>query len=1048
MQEIERAIELLREAHSTDGPRRILNELGFAARALPLDEPARNALGLPSELHSAHVAGRSNCLRALIVDLGEHPNPRDVIARVARALSRSAPQFLWIVCATRSSAREVSLAAWHSGPRIRLLSLVCQTDKLYPSDAETLCALASVGDDDDLVRHSRWLDILGREAITRRFFSTLQGVVMELADSIVGRASTAERSELALLYVSRLIFLAFLETKGWLDGDFGFLGNGYASCLVSGGRYQRRVLEPFFFGTLNTSIRQRSARAKAFGRIPFLNGGLFARSHLEKLRRDCTFSDDAFGSAYGKLLLHYRFSAREDSAEWSEASIDPEILGKTFEALMAAPDRKTSGAFYTPQELVEDVAWQALATLPDGVGRRGALTRVRVIDPACGSGAFLVHVLERISLLRRQEGESGSIADIRRRVLTSSIFGVDVNPMAVWLCELRLWLSIVIESDETDPMRIAPLPNLDRHIRVGDSLAAGAFDDRSDAQSGRRVVALRARYSKAIGLRKRTLARGLDRLERSAAIESLTRARVRLAAERKEILLGLRARDLFGERPERGADVRRRLADLRSRAREFAQRSRALRAGAALPFSFAAHFPDVGANRGFDLVVGNPPWVRVHRIPKASRDRLQRDFSVYRSAAWQEGAAIAGAGRGFAAQVDMAALFVERSCELLRPGGTMSLLLPAKLWRSLASGGVRRLLLERMKILALEDLANAQSQFDAAVYPCLVVATRRREPEPDTGGTERPIAAGIHAPHGVSRWTLGSDRLSFDGSPGSPWLVVPASVRDAFDRVAAAGKPFHQTEFGRPLLGVKTGHNAAYLVRVESFDGSVARISAAGRTGTIERELLRPLIRGENLDAWTLVGPREYIVWPHDAAGYPLRELPPLARHWLARSHDPLSARSDLHGRFPWWSLFRTESAAARQSRVIWADIGREPRALVVDAGEPFVALNTCYVVHCPTIDDAHALATVLNSPVAASWLNALAEPARGAYRRYLGWTVSLLPLPRDWHRAREILSPLGQAAMDGRIPATDVILGSVLDAYRLDVDEIDPLLTWTSGSD
>ena len=89
-----------------------------------------------------------------------------------------------------------------------------------------------------------------------------------------------------------------------------------------------------------------------------------------------------------------------------------------------------------------------------------------------------MHTLERIAALRKENGEPGSNAEIRRRVLTSSIFGVDLNPMAVWLCELRLWLSIVIESDETDPMRIAPLPNLDRHIRVGDSLAGGAFDVR------------------------------------------------------------------------------------------------------------------------------------------------------------------------------------------------------------------------------------------------------------------------------------------------------------------------------------------------------------------------------------------------------------------------------------------------------------------------------------------------------------------------------------------------------------------------------------------
>lgn len=194
------------------------------------------------------------------------------------------------------------------------------------------------------------------------------------------------------------------------------------------------------------------------------------------------FTDEAFGNAYGSLLSRYRFSPREDSAEWSEASIDPEMLGKAFEALMASGERKSTGAFYTPQALVDEVIGRALdSVFPQGTKHTLAaaaddpalarLSSIRVLDPACGSGAFLVHVLERIASMRMECGESGSIAEVRRRVLMTSIFGVDVNPMAVWLCELRLWLSIVIESADGDPMHVVPLPNLDRHIRVGDSLA-------------------------------------------------------------------------------------------------------------------------------------------------------------------------------------------------------------------------------------------------------------------------------------------------------------------------------------------------------------------------------------------------------------------------------------------------------------------------------------------------------------------------------------------------------------------------------------------------
>lgn len=1046
MQSLERALELLRRARSSEGANSIPVELGFRGPSLPLDKKAQTALRLPDQVRSARISQGAECLRALVLQLDDGCDLRQTLGSTASALSNAAPQFLWIVCAFQPGSGDLAIACWSSArSRVRVASLVCRADKLYTSDAETLCALSAVVGESALLTHSRWLDVLGREAITRRFFSALQRVVTELAVSLSGRLSQSERGELALLYISRLIFLAFLETRGWLDDDFGFLSNGYSRCISKGGRYQQRVLEPLFFGTLNTAVGDRSARAKAFGRIPFLNGGLFARSHLEKQRRGSEFTDESFGNAYGSLLSHYRFSGREDSSDWSEASIDPEILGKAFEALMAAPDRKTSGAFYTPQDLVEDVTRHALASLPDGAGRVAALSRIKVLDPACGSGAFLVHALERIAALRKEYGESGSVADIRRRVLTSSIFGVDLNPMAVWLCELRLWLSIVIESNEADPMRIAPLPNLDRHIRVGDSLAGGAFDDRGGPVTGGKIMGLRGRYMRAVGPRKRTLARALDRLERAAALDVLALRRAKMSAERKEILISLRARDLFGDRHSPDADTRLRLAGIRSSLREGAHRARALRAGAALPFSFAAHFSDVAACGGFDVVIGNPPWVRVHHIAEASRERLRRDFAVYRNASWEAGATSAGAGRGFAAQIDLAALFVERSCELLAPEGTLALLLPSKLWRSLAGGGVRQLLGDRTDVIALEDLAEWHSQFDAAVYPSLLVA-RRRVDRPDA--SVPAVQAAVRTAHGAIRWSCPRATLPIDGTPGSPWILIPPRARRAFDRVASAGVPFFRSDFGRPLLGVKTGCNSAYIVSLESIEGEVAKISAGNRTGLIERKMLRPLIRGETLDKWTLTGPREYLVWTHDVHDRPRRELPPLARQWLLPSHDVLNARTDLHGRFPWWSVFRTESANHERPRVVWADFGLTPRATVLEAREPFIALNSCYVVSCATQTDAHALATILNSSLASAWLNSVAEPARGGYRRYLGWTLSLLPIPEDWNGARALLNPLGERAMRGEIPGDNEILNAVLDAYQLTLTDVQPLLTWTIDCD
>jgi hypothetical protein len=145
-----------------------------------------------------------------------------------------------------------------------------------------------------------------------------------------------------------------------------------------------------------------------------------------------------------------------------------------------------------------------------------------------------------------------------------------------------------------------------------------------------------------------------------------------------------------------------------------------------------------------------------------------------------------------------------------------------------------------------------------------------------------------------------------------------------------------------------------------------------------------------------------------------------------------------------WWSLFRTAAADSRRARLVWADIGRVPHAAVIPAGDETVPLNSCYVIGCDHESDAYALAAVLNSAVAAAWLNALAEPARGGYRRYLGWTVALLPIPRDWKRARDLLAPIAARAAAGAAPEEDELLRAVARAYRLRLVDLEPLLAWT----
>ena len=1050
---------LLSHTHSFRDLAALAARLGFGEPAL-LDGRSRSALGIDAGARRACVASGSGTIRALLVELGPTAVARDTIARIATRVAQASPELLWLVIAVQPATGTIVIAAPAPGAAARLAALAIDGRRVVDSDAETVAAMADATGATDVLVYHRWRELLGRDALTRRFYRELERVVIDLAASADGGGGERVRRELALLCTSRLLFLSFLEAKGWLDGDREFLRHAFDARCDCGGAVHRRLLDPLFFGTLNTPVDRRAVAARALGRIPFLNGGLFARTVIEKQHRSVAFTDEAIGALVGGLLGRYRVTARENSTAWSESAVDPEMLGRAFESLMAQDDRRSSGAFYTPPAIIERVAGEGLATV---LGARGvsaellvkatetgtlrakeraclgaALHGLRVLDPACGSGAFLVHLLERLASLRQLIGDARAPGAVRRDVLTASIFGVDINPTAVWLCELRLWLSVVIDSGETDPLKVTPLPNLDRHIRVGDALAGEAFGDTVRITAPAALARVRTRYAQATGARKQTLARALDREERRLAVAVAERAGATASARRRDLLCALRSRDLFAKRPPISAQQRRDLELLRAAASAARKRIIALRAGAPLAFSFPVHFADAGAAGGFDLTVGNPPWVRLHNIPAAQRESLRTHYRSFRDAAWVAGATGSGAGRGFAAQIDLAALFVERSLALVRPGGVAALLVPAKLWRSLAGGGVRQVIFSEARVVALEDWAELRAGFDAAVYPSMLIALRQGasgmavasgNAKPNSVDDKYSVRLAVHVRDDAIAWRAPFTSIPLDSTVGAPWLLLPPDARAGFDRLAAAGPPLARTVFGRPLLGVKTGCNDAFLF--------------SERDNHVESRLLRPILRGEAARAWGADIDGGSILWTHDADDRPLAQLPPRAAAWLAPWRRRLDARTDARSNSRWWTLFRTEAARSDCPRVVWSDIGKSPRALVLAMGDRTVPLNSCYVARAPSMDDAFALCALLNSSLAAAWLAAIAEPARGGYCRFLGWTLSRLPLPADWPRTVALLAPIGRAAHEGAPPDPATLTDVVIRAYRARHAQLAALMTW-----
>ena len=298
--------------------------------------------------------------------------------------------------------------------------------------------------------------------------------------------------------MGRITFLHFLQRKGWMCGDLNYMQNMFENSAYKND-YLDSVLEPLFFGILNTKPAEREALFADYGwdksllnewkDIPYLNGGLFERDEEDE-------PESRFPAEYFKRLFQffseYNFTIDENDPNDAEVGVDPEMLGKIFENLLE--DNKDKGAFYTPKEIVRYMCQESLiayletntsiakekirqfvlspeegvADIPENKKPKllTALEEVKICDPAIGSGAFPMGLLNELLHCREVlSGEHYDRAEIKKSIIQNNIYGVDIEKGAVDIARLRFWLSIVV--DEETP---SPLPNLDYKIMQGNSL--------------------------------------------------------------------------------------------------------------------------------------------------------------------------------------------------------------------------------------------------------------------------------------------------------------------------------------------------------------------------------------------------------------------------------------------------------------------------------------------------------------------------------------------------------------------------------------------------
>ncbi len=1027
------------------GPGPLLRALGFETLGLTVPAAARADFGLdPAERIGLEIAARHRGFQVLRVRFGDGRLDPESIRRVAAALYRHNPARRALLLFEAPGDDRRVVVSWGLGPGpFRLLKLWVDPTAPRRSELDILAALAVDGGataSDLALAHARALD---REGLTRRFFNEFRRQRAQLALRLDGVPESARRDrlDLALIVLGRLLFLYFIQRKGWLAGDAEYLRHLFEDALRSGLPFYRRRLQPLFFGALNRPPQRRGRAARELGDLPYLNGGLFERDLLERKYRRLNIPDDSFAPIIFDLLDRYQFTLREDDPADQDVAVDPEMLGKVFEGLMAGPVRNATGAFFTPRSLVDRLVIGTLSThlahstriAAPRIGKliaggtssldaaqadrlRAALASLRVLDPAVGSGAFLLAALRRLEALH--DALDGPPADSfarferRQKLIQHNLHGVDLNPAAVRLCELRLWLALMVDLETDDVAAVPPLPNLDLNVRQGDALVdpidfvlqLGNLDHGALAGRWRRAVKRlarrRQRYFRSAGPGKHSIQRSLHRTEAELALTFLGELAAQIDSRRRDLRAAARSADLFGRRSGLSRAQKRKAAGLRRRKREVSRLTRRIRDAEELPFfSFPIHFADPERpTANFQVILGNPPWVRTHHWSGLSRHRLRQRFAALRNAGWRAGGRLAGAGRGFGAQLDLSALFLERSLDLLAEDGALGFLLPAKLARSLSAGALRERLLTTTQVISIEDCAlTTQKLFQATTYPLgLIVAGSRAD-------RRRSTRIAVHDRHGARldvrlaqrRLPLLSDDLQ------SPWALAPPAVRDACDRMRAAGPPLGAQPGRRPGRGIFTGCNQVFLG--DLVTERVAADRAMLRLDELEVELevarLRPALRGEDLSSWrfTLL---KTLVWTHEDDGVVLPTLPTALANYLRPHEHELAARLDLRPGQPYWTLFRTNPNKWGH-RVAWRDIAPTMQAAVVPGRvdflrrpAPVISLNTVYQITAASDEDAHLLAAVLNSTAARAYLKAIAERAAGGYFRFLGWTVALLPFP------------------------------------------------------
>ena len=533
-----------------------------------------------------------------------------------------------------------------------------------------------------------WQEAFDVEAVTVKFFRDYQHVFDSVENAVEGipeNGTEAKRLWTQRLF-NRLMFLRFIQKKGWLS----YNGNrDYLRALFDASEAETdenflndRLYWAFFhgLGSASDSTEESAAAIERRGEVPFLNGGLFEMQEYDE-RNVVHIPNEKFAEILN-LFERYNFTVTESTPLDIEVAVDPEMLGKVFEELVTG--RHDTGSYYTPRPVVSFMCRESLKIclknktdeteevlkkfVDDGEATEirnpekvlKVLQTLRICDPACGSGAYLLGMMSELLRLREalfqsNQIDSPTIYQRKLDIIQNNLYGVDKDEFAVNIAMLRLWLSLAVDYEGDTPQ---PLPNLEYKVAVGDSLTGPAPSTEQIGLQGEFIRQISEHHAEFLVTHNVT--------ERQ-------RLREEIAELRRHI-------EGWQENPE--------------------------------GFIWQVEFPEVFHEGGFDIVIGNPPYVRQELI-RSIRPILQRIFpDVWTGTA------------------DLYVYFYRRGCQLLRSNGVLTYISSNKFFRSGYGEGLRIFLANEQRIHILLDFGSVQV-FKASVDTCIVLVENKAQSEAD-----------------------------------------------------------------------------------------------------------------------------------------------------------------------------------------------------------------------------------------------------------------------------------------------------------------------------